>query len=162
MDQWKHWASKKHGYSLFNAFLKDSGKYIGYCGCKEIELEGQIENELSWDIYKKYKEDDIDIEIAFAVRNYLFKHFSIHSLISLVESTNSQDMNVAEAIDMENERTLQKGHDKWLIYVVNRKSPKFLASFGDGESPVRSASLNRNENLPRSMKDLKRPKPRPR
>lgn len=151
---------QKYGFSVLNVFLKENGQYIGYCGCNEIKLKEHQVIQLTWQLYKKFKEDDIDIEVAFAVRNAMFRNFNIHSLYALIPSSSPQDITVAEAIDMENEGFIfQK--QKWYIYAVHRASPKFSASFGDGESPVLSSTLNRNENAPSFVRNLKRPKPRP-
>src|ERR1700730_7350703 len=94
---------KSKGISTFNVFDKKTGKYIGYCGCREIKLKDNLEVELIWGIYKEFKEDDIDVEVLFAVRNYLFKHVNINSLYSVISMKDPQYMNIVEAIDMENE-----------------------------------------------------------
>ncbi len=152
---------QQRGFSIYNVFLKQTQKYIGYCGCNDIELAGFPEVQLLWDLYKKYKEDDIEIEVAFALRNYIFKHFDIHSLVSLIRTTDIPDTYIAEAIDMENEGTLNIDGQKHFVYRVSRNSPKFLASFGDGESCVLTSTLNYRENAPSPVKNLKRPRPRP-
>src|SRR5437016_473312 len=64
------------GFSAFNVFDKKTNKYLGYCGCREVKLKENTEVELTWGIFKEFKEDDIDIEVVFAVRNYMFKHFN--------------------------------------------------------------------------------------
>jgi RimJ/RimL family protein N-acetyltransferase len=154
---------KNKGFSTFNVFDKKSGKYIGYCGCREIKLKDNIEVELIWGIYKEYKEDDIDVEVLFAVRNYMFKHFNITSLYSIISMKDPQYMNIVEAIDMEVEYTFFEGFHKFYVYGVNRSSEKFKASFGDGESGARlTSALKRDEYAPSFIRNLRRPRPRPR
>jgi hypothetical protein len=70
-------------------------------------------------------------------------------------------MNVAEAIDMEQQATFKENKQEWLVYVVFRNSPEFLSSYGDGEEPVLSSTLARKENAPGFVKSLKRPRPKP-
>ena len=154
---------KQKGFSAFNVFDKKTGKYIGYCGCREIKLKDKTETELCWGIYKEHKEDDIDIEVVFAVRNYMFKHFNVHELVSVISMKEPHNMNVAEAIDMENEYSFYDGFHKFYVYVVHRRSEKFKASFGDGESGARlTATIQRNDYSPSFIKNLRRPRPRPR
>lgn len=154
---------KNKGFSTFNVFDKKSDQYIGYCGCREIKLKDNIEVELTWGIYKEFKEDDIDIEVLFAVRNYMFKHFNINSLYSVISMKEPQYMNIVEAIDMEVEYTFFEGFHKFYVYVVNRSSEKFKASFGDGESGARlTSTLKRDEYAPSFIRNLRRPRPRPR
>ncbi len=153
---------EKKGLSTFSLFDKKSGHYLGYCGCSEIELKENIETQLSWSIYKEYKEDNIDIEIAFAVRNFIFKHTNIQSLVSVISLKDPQKMNVAEAIDMENDYSFLVGFQKYFVYIVNRDSKKFKASFGDGESNSQlTSSIQRGENSPNPLKNFKRPRPTP-
>lgn len=150
------------GLPTFSIFDKKSGYYLGYCGCKEVELKGNVETELTWSIYKEYKEDNIDIEVTFAVRNYLFKYTNIQSLFSVISLKDPQLMNVAEAIDMENDYSYLVGFQKYFVYRVNRDSKKFKASFGDGESTSQlTSSLNRGDHSPNPLKNFKRPRPTP-
>lgn len=154
---------KRKGFSAFNVFDKKSGKYIGYCGCQEIKLKNDEEVELFWSIHKEFKEDDIDVEIVFAVRNYMFKHFNIHSLVAVISMKAPHDMNVAESIDMENEYSFFEGLHKFYVYVVNRRSEKFKASFGDGESNATlTSSLQRDKISPSLVRNLRRLRPQPR
>lgn len=152
---------KSKGLNCFSAFLKETGAYIGYCDCTEVELKNQTEIQLNWQIQKRFKEDEIDIEIAFAVRNYLFKYYDIMSLFAVILNTDLDNITVAEAIDMEPEYSIYQDNQEWLVYVVRRNFPKFLASYGDGESSVLSSTLRRNENSPNPLKNFKRPRPRP-
>lgn len=154
---------KSKGFSTLNVFDKKTGKYLGYCGCREINLKENSEVELIWSIYKAVPEDDIDIEVLFAVRNYMFKHFNIHTLVAVISMKDPQEMNVVEAIDMENEYSFFQGFHKFYVYVVHRSSEKFKASFGDGESGARlTSSLNRDQYAPSFIRNLRRPRPRPR
>lgn len=154
---------KTKGFSAYNVFDKKSRNYIGYCGCRETKLKDAVEVELIWSIYKEYQEDDIEVEVLFAVRNYMFKHFSISGLYSIISMKNPQYMNLVEAIDMEVEFTFYQGFHKFYVYAVNRSSEKFKASYGDGESGAKlSSTLNRDEYAPSFIRNLRRPRPRPR
>lgn len=74
-----------------------------------------------------------------------------------------QYMNIVEAIDMEVEYTFFEGFHKFYVYAVNRSSEKFKASFGDGESGARlTSTLQRDEYAPSFIRNLRRPRPRPR
>lgn len=154
---------KSKGFSTFNVFDKKTGKYIGYCGCREIKLKDNLKDELIWSIYKEFKEDDIDVEVLFAVRNYIFKHVNINSLYSVISMKDPQYMNIVEAIDMENEYSFYEGFHKFYVYAVHRSSEKFKASFGDGESGARlTSTFKRDEYAPSFIRNLRRPRPRPR
>ena len=154
---------QRKGFSALNVFDKKTGKYIGHCGCREIKLKDNMEVELSWGIDKEFKEDDIDVEVVFAVRNYMFKHFNINSLVAVISMKEPHNMNIAETIDMENEYSFFEGFHKFYVYVVNRRSEKFKASFGAGGSgETFTSSLARDKFSPSLVRNLRRPRPRPR
>lgn len=124
----------ENGYSIFNVFEKETGKYLGYCGCNEIELKGNKEIELLWDLYKKSPDDEIDIEVTLAVRNFMFKQFKLTTLMSLILTSDDHKVEVAKALDMEKCSTIKDEDLEWDIFIVNRNSPKFLASYNNTES----------------------------
>lgn len=154
---------KQYGFSAWNVFDK-KGAYLGYCGCRTIKLKDNLEVEMVWSIYKEFNEDDIDVEVTFPVRNFMFKHFNIHSLYAIISMKEPRNMNVAEAIDMIVEYTYFEGFHKFYVYTVNRDSERFKASFGDGGSEPQLTSTNRERlaNAPSFIRNLRRPRPRPR
>jgi len=88
---------------------------------------------------------------------------NVNSLVSIISANEPYNMNLVEAIDMQNEYSYFVGFHKFYVYVVNRSSEKFKASFGDGEAGATLTSvLQRDRNAPSLIRNLRRPRPRPR
>ncbi|MCS5712924.1 MAG: GNAT family N-acetyltransferase [Candidatus Babeliales bacterium] len=148
INEWsKH--DEEHGFTIYGVILKKKMALFGYCGCREIILHDRPEYELVWCIQREYPNDpndDLDIETAFYIRNFLIKKFNIKSLFAFVSDKNARDQNVAEEIDMVTDESYQQNGEKWLVYYVNKDSPKLLGSLGsDDVEPVRTSIRNRRD-----------------
>lgn len=145
------WAAheEKHGFTIYGVILKKTNALYGYCGCREMMWHDRPEVEMLWCIQTELPNDpndDLDIETAFYIRNYLFKQFNIKSMFSFIREKDPRGMNLAEEIDMVSDDSFVKEGIKWLIYSLSRDSPKFLRSSGDEDvEPMRTSSLNRRE-----------------
>lgn len=145
------WAKheKEHGFTIYGVILKKNNALYGYCGCREMMWQNRPEVEMMWYILRelpKDPNDDLDIETAFYIRNYLIKQFNIKSMFSFVRATEPRNMNVAEEIDMVNDESFQQNGVKWLVYYVKRDSPKLLGSLGnDDVEPLRTSIRNQRD-----------------
>ncbi|MGD9591236.1 MAG: GNAT family N-acetyltransferase [Candidatus Berkiella sp.] len=163
IDEWsKH--DEELGFTIYGVILKSKMALYGYCGCRQIMLHSRPELELLWYIQREYPNDpndDLDIETVFYIRNILIKKFNIKSLFAFVREKDARNQNVAEEIDMVTDESYQQNGEKWLLYYVNRDSPKLLGSLGsDDVEPVRTSIRNRRDAMNPAARGRK-PKLRP-
>lgn len=150
-DYINEWAKheEEHGFTIYGVILKKNNALYGYCGCREMMWQNRPEVEMMWYILRelpKDPNDDLDIETAFYIRNYLIKQYNIKSMFSFVRATEPRNMNVCEEIDMVNDESFQQNGEKWLVYYVNRDSPKLLGSLGsDDVEPMRTSIRNQRD-----------------
>lgn len=104
----------RYGHGLFSVVVRDSGLLIGDCGLEHMELDGEPETELGFDLRSDYWNRGLATEAATAVRDYAFSELKLPRLISLIRTTNGASMRVAEKIGMKPERQLARdGHQYW-------------------------------------------------
>jgi RimJ/RimL family protein N-acetyltransferase len=101
--------------------LRETGLVIGDCGLERIELEGEAETELGYDLRSDYWNRGLATEAASAVRDFAFTALALPRLISLIRSTNLASRRVSEKVGMRPERTLMRyGREYWL-YSLDQK-----------------------------------------
>lgn len=165
IQAWSEHAAN-HGFTVYGVVLKKSNALYGYCGAREILWHDRPEVELLWHIPKEIPSDpndDIDIETAFYIRNFIIKQFNIKNMFAFVWEKDPKGMNLAEELDMNIEENIEAQGKKWLVYFLNGDSPKLLGSLGgDDEEALRSSIRSRRENMLNPVSKFKSPKPRPR
>ncbi len=165
IEAWSQHATN-HGFTIYGVVLKKSNALYGYCGAREILWHDRPEVELLWHIPKEIPtdpNDDIDIETAFYIRNYIIKQFNVKNMFAFVWEKDPKGMNLAEELDMNIEENIEDQGKKWLVYFLNGDSPKLLGSLGsDDEEAIRSSIQSRRDNMLNPVSRFKSPKPRPR
>src|SRR5438270_3398380 len=90
----------EHGYGLYAAILKASGRLIGDCGLEQMTLDGGAAAELGYDFRSDHWNQGYATEAAAAVRNHAFGVLRLPRLISLIRVGNGASRRVAEKIGM--------------------------------------------------------------
>jgi ribosomal-protein-alanine N-acetyltransferase len=90
----------RHGYGLFSVVLKANGLLIGDCGLERMEIGGEVEAELGYDLRRDYWHRGLATEAATAVRDYAFWELRLPRLISLIRHGNRASQRVAEKLGM--------------------------------------------------------------
>jgi RimJ/RimL family protein N-acetyltransferase len=110
---------EKHGYGLFSVILKEEGRLIGDCGLEHMEVGGQPEVELGYDLLSAHWGRGYATEAASAVRDFAFDRLALPRLISLIRCSNAASCRVAEKIGMVRERETTLGEQPYLIYAIS-------------------------------------------
>ena len=123
MEQWvrrnlDH--QERYGYGLFSVILKDGEALIGDCGLEHMELDGQAEVEIGYDIRSDYWGFGYATEAASAVRDFAFTALGLTRVISMIRPENVASRRVAEKIGMTREKELMRGGYPYWIYSVSR------------------------------------------
>lgn len=123
MEQWvrrnlDH--QERYGYGLFSLILKSEGTLIGDCGLEHMELDGQEEVEIGYDIHSDYWGVGFATEAALAVRDFAVREIGLTRLICMIRPANVASRRVAEKIGMTKEKELLRGGHPYWIYSVDR------------------------------------------
>jgi RimJ/RimL family protein N-acetyltransferase len=118
---------ERHGYGLFAIILKTSGQLIGDCGLERMELDGQPETELGYDVRSDHWGRGLATEAATAVRDHAFATLALPRLVSLIRRGNDASRRVAEKVGMRLDRDLSRdGTDYWLYAVARSEVARRL------------------------------------
>lgn len=100
------------GFGLWAMVLKDSGKFIGDCGCFIRDLEGKVEFEIGWHVRRDQWGRGYATEAARHCIEYAFSKLGAERIIALVRPENRSSCRVAEKIGMICERLIfWRGYD---------------------------------------------------
>ena len=106
----------RYGFGLFTIVLRENGEIIGDSGLERMELDGDIETELGYDLRSDHWGRGLATEAAAAVKMHGLETLRLPRLISLVRSGNRRSARVAERIGMSLERELQRGEKTYRLY----------------------------------------------
>jgi [ribosomal protein S5]-alanine N-acetyltransferase len=131
MEQWvrrnlDH--QERHGFGLFSVILKDGGRLIGDCGLELMDVDGERQAELGYDLRSDHWGRGLATEAAAAVRDYAFGQLECPRLISLIRQGNEASRRVAEKIGMRLDGEIERyGHGYW-VYALSREDAPHLRS----------------------------------
>ena len=111
---------ERFGYGLFTVVLRESNEVIGDCGLETIQVEGQGETELGYDLRRDLWSRGLATEAADAVVRHAFGELGLRHLVSLVRPHNRRSSRVAEKIGMRRERRLERGGVAYVVYAMER------------------------------------------
>jgi len=100
---------EQHGYGLFTIVLRRSEQVIGDCGLEVMELEGEREVELGYDLRRDLWGNGYATEAALAVVEHAFGQLGLHRLVSMIRVGNSRSARVAERLGMVREASVSLG-----------------------------------------------------
>lgn len=115
-----------HGYGLFAAILKESGDLIGNCGLQQVEIEGQVEVELGYDLRSDHWNRGLATEAARAVRDYAFEVLRLPKIISLIRTGNRASRRVAEKVGMGLEREIVRYGQVYGVFALSREEAEIV------------------------------------
>lgn len=108
-----------YGYGLFSVIRKADGALIGDCGLSHMEIDGQPEVEIGYDLRSNCWNQGFATEAAGAVRNYATEYLKHKRLVSLVRLSNTASRRVAEKIGMTRERLVEQGGVAYGLYAFH-------------------------------------------
>ena len=112
---------ERHGYGLFSVILRENGLLIGDCGLEHMEVGGEVQAELGYDLRSDYWGRGLATEAAGAVRDYALGVLEHRRLVSLIRRGNEASRRVAEKIGMRLEGELERDGQAYWLYAVSRE-----------------------------------------
>ncbi|KPJ63805.1 hypothetical protein AMJ44_13940 [candidate division WOR-1 bacterium DG_54_3] len=109
---------EKYGYGLFSVILKAEDTLVGDCGLEHMEVDGQPEVEMGYDMRSDYWGRGFATEAAGAVRDFALQQLRLPRVISLVRPENVASRRVAEKIGMAQEKEIVRGGCPYWVYVL--------------------------------------------
>jgi RimJ/RimL family protein N-acetyltransferase len=118
----------QYGYGLFSIIHRGDDVLIGDCGLEHMQVAGQPEVELGYDLRSDYWGQGFATEAALAVRDFAFGELAIPRLISLIRPTNLASRRVAEKVGMVREQSITQGDQPYLVYAISKQGAIRTAS----------------------------------
>ena len=114
---------QRHGYGLFTIVLRGSEQVIGDCGLEVMELEGEREVELGYDLRRDLWGNGYATEAAIAVTEHAFGHLGLQRLVSMVRVGNSRSARVAERVGIVREASVSLGvrYERYALAAPNTR-----------------------------------------
>jgi [ribosomal protein S5]-alanine N-acetyltransferase len=123
----KHWIDRQlnryatQQYGLQALIEKTTGRFIGQCGLLTQEVDGTIETEVGYHIFKQYWGQGFAPEAAKLFIDYAFTNDLTSSVISIIDIRNDKSMRVAEKNGLVREKQTRWNYLDIYIYRTNRK-----------------------------------------
>jgi [ribosomal protein S5]-alanine N-acetyltransferase len=124
-DQVRSWIERnlghqrEHGFGLFAACLRDSGRLIGDCGLELMEVSGERVAELGYDFRSDCWNRGYATEAGRAVRDYAFGTLGLPRLVSLIQPGNPASERVAQKIGLTRIGPIQLDGRSYLRYELD-------------------------------------------
>ena len=94
------------GFGVWGMLLKNSGEFIGDCGCYVRDVEGNFEYELAWHVRRDFWGQGFATEAARRCIEYTFATLGARRIIALIRPENVSSCRVAEKNGMVRERMI--------------------------------------------------------
>lgn len=91
---------EKNKFGLMAIVIKNTNKFIGFCGLMHQTVEDKEYIELGYRLDESYWGRGLATEAAIAVRDYAFKVLEIPLLISIIHYKNEASKRVAKKVGM--------------------------------------------------------------
>lgn len=121
-----HWVKKQlnryeeQRYGLQALIHKKTGDFIGQCGLLSQVVDGKIETEVGYHVFKKYRGQGFAPEAAKLFIDYAFQNELTNSVISIIDKRNIKSQRVADKNGLNREKeTKWSGLDVY-IYRINK------------------------------------------
>jgi ribosomal-protein-alanine N-acetyltransferase len=99
---------------------KKSGAFVGQCGLLEQEVNGKLEVEIGYHLFKEHRHAGYATEAAVLFKNYGFQNLQVESLISLIHPENVDSQAVAKRNGMTQTDCIHKWDLDILIFRIQR------------------------------------------
>jgi RimJ/RimL family protein N-acetyltransferase len=127
--QTTHYAT--HGYGLWLAIEKASGRPVGMIGLVPRHLEGRNESEIAYLVHRLHWRQGLAVEAASAVRDYAFHRLGKPRVISLIRPENVPSQGVARKVGLRSEdRLVDHAGYPHLLFSLDRDSTSPAISGG--------------------------------
>ena len=125
-DLSEHWIKKQlqrykeNRYGLQALIDKRTGAFIGQCGLVIQEIDGTMDMEVGYHIFKKYWGQGFATEAARCFINYAFANNLALSVISIIDIGNKKSQRVADKNGLVKERQTRWAHHDVYIYRISK------------------------------------------
>ena len=99
---------------------KETNDFIGQCGLLTQEVNGKIEIEVGYHIFKQYRGQGFATEAAKLFIDFAFNNNLTNSVISIIDIRNLKSQRVAEKNSLNKERKTTWGNLEVLIYRIEK------------------------------------------
>lgn len=129
-DRAKHWIHKQltryneNSYGLQALFHKKTNEFIGQCGIIKQEVDGKIEIEVGYHVFKKYWGQGYAPEAAKLFIDYAFENAITNSLISIIDIQNIKSQIVADKNGLKREKQTKWSGLDVFIYRIEKENWK--------------------------------------
>lgn len=116
---------KENKFGLQALIDKNTNDFIGQCGLIKQEVDGQIEIEVGYHVFKKFWGQGYAPEAARIFIDYAFKNNLTDSVISIIDIRNIKSQKVAIKNGLKREK-----QTKWLdldVFIYRIRKPDFCA-----------------------------------
>lgn len=90
----------QHGFGLWSITSKIDNYFVGVAGLKVWTIDGHEEVELAYQIDPHYESPQFILEACSAISEYAFKNLQLNRLISMITSSDSKTLKIAEDLGM--------------------------------------------------------------
>jgi RimJ/RimL family protein N-acetyltransferase len=112
---------EEHGFGFWRIESLDTSDFLGYCGIRPRQLDGESETEIGWHTKKTFWNQGIATEAATVAREQAFGPFGLHRLVAVIHPRHIASRRVAENIGMRAEGTTVLDDDyPVVIYAAER------------------------------------------
>lgn len=105
----------EQGFGRWAIVSKETRMIIGDCGINQIEIDGQIENDLGYIIHKYLWNEGYASEAAEACKNYAFDVLGLNRLCANMPTNHILSQRVAEKIGMTLEKEFPNERNRGII-----------------------------------------------
>lgn len=122
----KHWLDKQlarykdNRYGLQALIHKETGEFIGQCGLLAQDVDGIIELEVGYHIFKQHWGKGYATEAAQLFKKYAFDHHQCKSLVSIIHVDNVLSQKVAERNGMKRDKLVKFFEADHYVYRIYR------------------------------------------
>ena len=114
---------ERYGYGLFTVVLRETGMVIGDCGLERMEIGGESQAELGYDLRSDHWHRGLATEAAAAVRDLAFDALELPRLVGLIRRGNAPSRRVAEKIGMTLDSEPERDGQRYWLYGMRRPAP---------------------------------------
>jgi RimJ/RimL family protein N-acetyltransferase len=109
----------QHGFGIWRVEPRRGADFVGYCGIRPLDLDGDGEIEIGWHMHKRFWNRGLATEAAAAARDLAFGRFDVQRLVAVIHPDHVASRRVAERIAMRPERATVLDEDyPALIYAI--------------------------------------------
>jgi [ribosomal protein S5]-alanine N-acetyltransferase len=128
LERSEYWVEKQltryeNNYFGLQALInKNTNDFIGQCGLLTQEIDGEVEIEVGYHIFKKYWGQGFAPEAARMFIDYAFQNDLANTIISIIDKRNIKSQRVADKIGMiQGKETTWAGLDVYIYRIEKSK-----------------------------------------